>query len=137
MQRNFQTDDIYLYYIKIAFCGGNRMEIRIQWEKRTYKIILRDTNHSFKMGICGYCFPKVFRIHWINLKGWYKYYIKISMFSISEITFLSRRHILLKNSFGVYIIRKLEDILWSCCSQCVCFFLFHYDMHKKWDLGPE
>ena len=47
LQRNHWTDNKNLYYIRIAFCGGNGMEIRIQGEKKTYKITLREDHHIF------------------------------------------------------------------------------------------
>lgn len=40
LQRNFWTDDTDLYYIRIAFCGRNGMEIRIQGEKKDSKFFL-------------------------------------------------------------------------------------------------
>lgn len=61
LQRNHWTDNKNLYYIRIAFCGGNGMEIRIQREKKTYKITLREDRSpgSFCLvillfSICGF-----------------------------------------------------------------------------------
>lgn len=50
---------IKIYYIRIAFCRGIRMEIRTQGEIRTYKFTLRK---MFFNG-CWCHFSIVFRIH--------------------------------------------------------------------------